>query len=61
MQRGQEPVQLVLHLEKPDPSQSRLSVMIAYTPLKEYPPADICVWRERCDKLNYMLRQYLGA
>ncbi len=59
--RGQEPIELELHVEKPDPSLPRLSVVVALCPLKDYPPSSPRTWRERCDKLHSMLRQYLGT
>ncbi len=59
--RGQEPIEVELHMEKPDPSQPRLSVVVAFRPLKDYPPKDARNWGTRCDKVNAMLRQYLGA
>jgi eukaryotic-like serine/threonine-protein kinase len=59
--RGQEPIELELHVQKPVPSQQRLSVIVAFSPLKDYPPANAHSWRARCDKLHTMLRQYMGA
>jgi serine/threonine protein kinase len=59
--RGQEPIELTLHMQKPDPSQTLLNVVAEFTPLKEYRPHEADCWRIRCDKLNAMLRQYLGA
>ncbi|QJW99818.1 serine/threonine protein kinase [Frigoriglobus tundricola] len=59
--RGQEPIEVELHMEKPDPSQPRLSVLVAFRPLKDYPPKNREDWQERCDKVNGLLRQYLGA
>ena len=59
--RGQEPIEVELHMEKPDPSTTRLAVVAAYRPLRDYTPRDANLWRTRCDKLNAMLRQYLGA
>jgi serine/threonine protein kinase len=58
---GQEPIELELQMEKPNPSLPRLSVVVSFRPMKEFPPASIRGWQERCDKLNAMLRQYLGA
>src|SRR5205823_5651145 len=37
---GQEPIDIELQLEKPDPSVTRLCVVAAYRPMKEYPPKD---------------------
>jgi serine/threonine protein kinase len=59
--RGQEPIEVELHLEKPDPSQPRLHVLVAFRPLKDYMPKDRDGWHVRCDKLHSMLRKYLGA
>lgn len=58
---GQEPVELELHMDKPNPSQPRLNVLVAFRPLKDYPPPNPSNWRDRCEKLNTMLRQYLGT
>jgi serine/threonine protein kinase len=58
---GQEPIELELHVQKPNPSQTRLSVLVAFRPLKDYPPRNAHAWRKRCDKLHVMLRQYMGA
>jgi serine/threonine protein kinase len=59
--RGQEPVELELYMEKPNPSVPRLSVTVAFRPLKDYPPPNAHNWRDRCDMLNSMLRRYLGT
>lgn len=59
--RGQEPIELELQMEKRDPSQPRLSVVVAFRPLKDYPPRDSDLWETRCDKLHTMLRAYLGT
>jgi serine/threonine protein kinase len=58
---GQEPIELELHMEKPDPAQTRLNVHVTCRPLPQYRPTDVDCWQERCDKLNAILRQYLGA
>ena len=58
---GQEPIELELHMEKPDPSRSQLSVLVTCRPLPEYPPKNVVCWHDRCDRLNVILRQYLGA
>lgn len=59
--RGQEPIEVELRMEKPNPSLARLRVDVAYRPLKEFQPANLTTWRDRCDKLHTVLRQYLGA
>jgi eukaryotic-like serine/threonine-protein kinase len=58
---GQEPVEIELHMEKPNPSHPRLNVLVSFQPLREYPPKDRHAWHARCEKLNKLLRQYLGA
>ncbi len=59
--RGQEPIELELQMDKPDPGQPRLCVVAAFRPLKDYMPHDKQNWHFRCDKLHMALRQYLGA
>jgi len=59
--RGQEPIHVELHLEKPDPALTRMRVSVSCGPLKEYPPHDLGAWRERCGKVQIMLRRYLGG
>ena len=58
---GQEPIEMELMLDRPDPSQSRLHVAVAFHPMKEYPPMCPKTWRTRCDKINAMLKQYMGG
>jgi serine/threonine protein kinase len=58
---GQEPIEIELHMEKPDPAHPRLNVLVSFQPLREYPPKDRHTWHARCEKLNAALRQYLGA
>ena len=59
--RGQEPIELELQMDKPDPAQPRLCVVAAFKPLKDYPPKDERNWHDRCDQLHLALRQYLGT
>jgi serine/threonine protein kinase len=61
VQPGREPIAVELHLERPDPTQPRLNVVVAFGPVKDYPPRDRTAWHTRCDKLYMMLRQYLGT
>ncbi|MCE9565476.1 MAG: serine/threonine protein kinase [Planctomycetes bacterium] len=56
---GQEPIQVELHLEKPDQSQARMNVKVVFSPLDEYMPTNPRVWRTRCDALFASLRRYL--
>jgi hypothetical protein len=59
--RGQEPIELELHMEKPNTGQACLYVVAAFRPLKDYMPKDQQNWHDRCDKVNSALRQYLGT
>ena len=59
--RGQEPIEVELHMDKPDPSQPRLHVVVAFRPVAEYPPTNVEDWNARCEILHKVLRQYLGA
>jgi serine/threonine protein kinase len=61
VEQGQEPMELELYMEKPDPSQTRLNVLVSFQPVREYPPKNREHWHRRCEKLNHTLRQYLGA
>jgi serine/threonine protein kinase len=61
VERDNEPIEVELRLYKPDPQQSRLDMTLYYRPLPEYPPHSMTVWRQRCDKLNALIRKYLGA
>jgi eukaryotic-like serine/threonine-protein kinase len=61
VQKGKEPIAVELHMEKPDPSLTRLRVSVTCGPVKEHPPRELGLWRERCGKVQTMLRQYLGA
>src|SRR5581483_5457327 len=58
---GKEPIAVELHMERPDPQQPRLEVVVEFGPVKEYPPKDHTAWHHRCHKLYTVLRQYLGA
>ncbi len=50
-----------LYMEKPNPSQPRLTVLVSFQPLSDYQPKDRNLWHARCEKLHTALRQYLGA
>jgi serine/threonine protein kinase len=58
---GQEPIELELMLDRPNPSETRLHVVVAFRPMKEHPPADAAVWRTRCDRVHAVLKQYMGG
>lgn len=59
--RGEEPVELRLHLQKPEPNQARLAVLVELAPLRDYPPADPRRWHDRCERIYGVLRSYLGT
>jgi hypothetical protein len=57
--RGQEPIEIDLQMEKLDPN--RVRVLVTFRPLREYLPDKREVWRERCEGLYTVLRRYLMA
>ena len=59
--RGQEPIEVELQMEKPDPSRARLRVTATCRPVAGYRPAHLPGWQARCDKIHVLLRQYLGG
>ena len=59
--RGQEPIEVELHMDKPHPTQQRLRLIVACHPLPEFLPKDRRQWRNRCEQFYTALRQYLGA
>ncbi len=61
VQKGNEPIEVQLQMDKPDPQLTRLRVEVACRPVAGYPPGNLAGWRDRCDKVNTILRQYLGA
>lgn len=58
---GSEPVEVELHMEKPDPTLTNLKVSVECRPSREHPPHDLGNFRERCQTIHTMLRKYLGA
>ncbi|MCS6863578.1 MAG: serine/threonine-protein kinase [Gemmataceae bacterium] len=59
--KGQEPIEVELHMDRPDPSQPLLNVLLSFQPLKDYPPQDAAAWYSRCEKVHTLLKRYLGA
>ncbi|MCZ2343970.1 MAG: serine/threonine protein kinase [Bacteroidales bacterium] len=57
--RGQEPIEIILTLNKID--ANRVTVLVAFRPLKDFMPDDLRTWQARCETLNATLRRYLMA
>lgn len=61
VEKGQEPIEVELQLEKPDPTTARLNVSVTLKPMADFPPKDRTLWQTRCERLKVILRQYLGG
>jgi len=61
VQSGNEPIDIELCLDKPDPTSPRVKVTINLRPLPEFLPKDRKIWQTRCERLRVILRQYLGG
>lgn len=59
IQRGQEPIEVILQMDKID--ANRVTVNVFARPLKEFMPDDLLTWKTRCENLTAMLRRYLMA
>ena len=59
--KGQEPIEVQLQMDKPDPNLTRLRVEVACRPVPGYPPDNLAGWKDRCGKVHTLLRQYLGV
>jgi serine/threonine protein kinase len=59
VQRGEEPIEVNMQMQKLDPN--RVAVVVSFQPLREYPPSDMRQWKNRCEQLNHILRMYLMA
>jgi hypothetical protein len=57
--RGKEPIELDLQMDKLDPN--RVRVQVCFRPLPKYLPADLDLWRERCEAAYDTLRKYVMA
>jgi len=57
--RGREPIEVELRMEKID--ANRVSVLVAFRPVKEFMPDDLPTWHARCEELYSILRNYLMA
>ena len=59
--KGQEPIEVQLQMDKPNPGLTRLRVEVECRPVAGYAPRSLDGWKDRCDKVHTLLRQYLGA
>ncbi len=59
VQKGREPIEMELQMEKLDPT--RVAVIVAFRPLKWYIPDSIRGWKARCEAVYTVLRRYLMA
>ncbi|MFO0936443.1 MAG: serine/threonine-protein kinase [Gemmataceae bacterium] len=59
VEKGKEPIELCLTLSRIDPC--RVNVRACFTPLIDYMPEDNKLWRERCESVYDIMRQYLMA
>jgi serine/threonine protein kinase len=59
VEKGKEPIELTLNFSRVDPT--RVHVKACFTPLPDYMPSDPTLWRERCEAVYDILRQYLMA
>ena len=57
--RGREPIEVEMRMEKID--ANRVSVLVAFRPVKEFMPDDLPTWHARCEGLYGVLRNYLMA
>lgn len=56
---GEEPIEVNMQMHKLDPN--RVAVAVSFQPMREFPPADLRQWKDRCEQLNGILRMYLMA
>jgi hypothetical protein len=59
VEKGREPIELTLTFSRIDPT--RVHVKACFTPIPDYMPSDPVLWRERCEAVYDILRQYLMA
>jgi eukaryotic-like serine/threonine-protein kinase len=57
--KGKEPIEVDLKLHKIN--ADRVSVLVAFRPLKWYIPTDVTTWNARCEQYYSILRNYLMA
>jgi eukaryotic-like serine/threonine-protein kinase len=59
VEKGKEPIELTLSFSRIDPS--RVHVNACFMPIADYMPCNPILWRERCEVVYDILRQYLMA
>jgi serine/threonine protein kinase len=59
VEKGREPIQIDLQMEKLDPN--RVAVVVSFRPLKWYQPTNTRLWKDRCEAVYSVLRKYLMA
>jgi serine/threonine protein kinase len=59
VEKGREPIALSLNFDRID--ATRVNVKAYFTPIADYMPSDPVLWRERCEAVYDILRQYLMA
>ena len=59
VESGREPIEVELRMAKLDPN--RVTVIVAFRPLKQYLPTDLRQWSGRCESVYSVLRNYLMA
>jgi hypothetical protein len=57
--RGEEPIEVLMQMQKLPPD--RVGVLVSFQPLRDFPPASIRQWKERCEQVKSILRMYLMA
>lgn len=59
VQKGREPIEVVLRMDKLDPN--RVSVLVTFRPINDFMPSDLPTWMARCEGLYVVLRKYVMA
>jgi hypothetical protein len=59
VQKGKEPIEIDLRMEKKD--ANRVSVLVTFRPIKGIMPDNVVVWKQRCERIYDSLRKYLMA
>jgi eukaryotic-like serine/threonine-protein kinase len=57
VQRGKEPIEIELQMKKLD--ANKVSVLVSFRPIREFPPSDPDMWSERCEAYYTHLRKFV--